>query len=61
MLHRHTSTQETFKAKVLRHEITHAFLHESGMQDYCDDEVLVDWLGIMIPKIVSAMKEAKCL
>lgn len=52
---------EKFKQKVLRHEITHAFFHESGMQDYCDDETLIDWLALMIPKMTRAMQESECL
>lgn len=30
--------------EVLRHELIHAMFFESGLGDYCDDEVLVDWL-----------------
>jgi hypothetical protein len=52
---------EDFKKKVLRHEISHAFFHESGMQDYCDDEKLIDWLALMLPKITKAMIETECL
>lgn len=40
-----------------RHEIGHAFLYESGMRHYCEDETLVDWLSIMIPKMVKVMQE----
>lgn len=44
-----------YKNKVLRHEIMHAFFHESGLNDYCRDEELVDWLAIQMPKIVKVM------
>ena len=35
---------------VLRHEIVHAVMYESGFGAY-DDEDLVDWIARMIPKI----------
>lgn len=45
--------------KLLRHEIVHAFLFESGMhectnwdaKDSCHNEQLVDWFAIQSPKI----------
>lgn len=52
------------KIKVLRHEIVHAFLTESGLRDnsqWASDEELVDWIAYQIPKMVKAMKEAECL
>lgn len=53
-----------FQDKVLRHEIVHAFLHESGLDsnsDWARNEELVDWIAIQIPKIVKAMLDAKCI
>ncbi len=54
--------------KVLRHEIVHAFLIESGLS-YCtssdtpwaESEELVDWIAWQGPKIMQAWKEAGCL
>lgn len=43
--------------KVVRHEIVHAYFHESGLTDYCRDEQLVDWLAIQIPKIANTIKQ----
>jgi hypothetical protein len=40
-----------FGRKVLRHELVHAFLHESGMHDQAMDEQLVDWIAIQFPKL----------
>lgn len=55
---------ENFKAfenKTIRHEIIHAFFHESGLDDYGGDEDLVNWLSLQFPKILQAFKEADCL
>lgn len=38
--------------RVIRHEIIHAFLYESGLPEYSHDEKIVDWLAMQIPKIV---------
>lgn len=50
--------------RILRHEITHAFLYESGL--YGDsglgrNELLVDWIALQMPKMVRAMARAGCL
>ena len=49
---------ERYQKEVLRHEIIHAFLHESGMDacaSSCDcwalNEEMVDWFAIQSPKI----------
>ena len=54
-------TVSDFKAymnKVLRHEVIHAFLFESGLDGYaCEEtetghpEMLIDWFAIQYPKI----------
>lgn len=49
------------KKAVLRHEIIHAFLFESGLESYCDDEVLVDWLTLKLPEIVETCAKEDCL
>lgn len=54
------------KAKVLRHELIHAFLHESGLSlsttnKWAMNEEMVDWIAIQIPKMIQVMKEAGCL
>ena len=38
--------------KITRHEIIHAFLFESGLNNYCQDEILVEYLAIQIKKIM---------
>lgn len=57
-----------YEKTILRHELIHAFLNESGLREsahatktWAMDEEMVDWLAIQIPKIVKAMKEAGCI
>lgn len=47
---------EQYEKKVVRHEIMHAFFHEAGLRDYCNDEILVEWLALQIPKICKVMQ-----
>lgn len=50
--------------KVMRHEIVHAFLCESGLSecsDWAQNEELVDWFAIQGPKIYKAWQEAGAL
>jgi len=48
-----------FTDKVIRHEVIHAYFHESGLTNYCNDEQLVDWLALQIPKIVDTVNKIK--
>lgn len=58
---------EWFKNKVLKHEIIHAFLFESGLQEnfehprYGHDETYVDWFAVQSPKIFNVYKELNIL
>lgn len=55
---------DDFKDKVLRHEIVHAFLHESGLSqssEWAKEEEIVDWIALQIPKLVKAMKDARVI
>lgn len=45
-----------WERKILRHEIIHAFLFESGLHEYSHDEVLVDWIAAQLPKITKCMQ-----
>lgn len=58
---------ESYQRKVLRHEIIHAFLFESGLWQnaygskcWAKNEEMVDWIAIQYPKIKEAFKEANC-
>lgn len=52
----------------LRHEIIHAFLHESGLGDsaapsgsaWATNEEMIDWFAIQWPKIAKAFRETGC-
>lgn len=58
---------EQYRKKLLRHEIIHAFLFESGLHEnwkhdeYGHDETTVDWIAVQFPKLMKAFKEAGCL
>lgn len=39
-----------YDKKVLRHELIHAFLFESGLHDYSSDENIVDWIAAQFEK-----------
>ena len=49
---------ETIKKEILRHELIHAFLVESGLNKNCDwhNEEMVDWLAIQFNKIKDVFK-----
>lgn len=58
---------EVYKKKVIRHEIIHAFLFESGPGEnwehkgFGHEETVVDWIAIQFPKILAAFVEADAL
>ena len=55
---------QAHRNKVVRHEIIHAFLYESGLAENCDwaaSEAMVDWLAIQLPRIMAACLEAGCI
>ena len=59
---------EEYKKKVLRHEIVHAFLFESGLHE-CSEEItawakneeMVDWIARQHKKLHKAFKDAGAL
>lgn len=55
------STKKKRYDEVLRHEIIHAFFNESGLDDYSNNEQLVNWLAIQFPKIKKVFEEVDCL
>lgn len=55
---------ERQRKKVIRHEIIHAFLHESGLaenSDWAQIEEMVDFFAIQFPKLQKAFEEAKAI
>lgn len=47
------------ESRTLRHEIVHAYLYESGLsvESWAENEELVDWLALQIPKIIKTFDE----
>lgn len=55
---------EEFEKKVLRHEIIHAYLGESGLKsnsDWAENEEMIDWFAIQLPKIYKTFKELEII
>ena len=55
---------EKVRKNIIRHEIIHAFLYESGLDvnsDWGTDETLVDWIALQFPKLEEAFKATDCL
>lgn len=55
-----------YKNKVIRHEIVHAFLQESGLainstNGWAVNEEIVDWIAIQMPKIFEVCKQINVL
>lgn len=51
---------DAWKRKILRHEIVHAFLAESGLRnnsDWAENEELVDWIAIQFPKMLKVFNQ----
>lgn len=65
-----TETEEQNRIKsILRHEITHAFLNESGLSAcasvfgsaWAKNEEMVDWIAIQFPKMLEAFRWCECI
>ena len=59
---------DDYRKKVLRHEIIHAFLYESGLWNnssgvsaWGQSEEIADWMAIQSPKLFKAFKDAGAL
>lgn len=53
--------QKYMRDITLRHELMHAFFQEAGLEDYSDNERLVNFVALMMPKILKVFKDAGCL
>lgn len=42
----------------LRHELLHAYFHESGIENYADNENLVNYIAMSLEKIYAMCEEA---
>ena len=50
---------EMYEEKVIRHELVHAFMYESGLDvnsEWGRDETLIDWIAIQFPKMAESFK-----
>ena len=64
-----TDNLDEYNKKVLRHEIIHAFLHESGLSGnsmqydgaWSQCEEMVDWMAIQFPKILIVFQHTNCI
>lgn len=61
---------DVYKRKVIRHEIVHAFFHESGLNEnslcsngvpWVRNEEMVDWFAYQGPKIYKAWQDVGAL
>lgn len=59
---------EDYTKKVIRHEIIHAFLYESGLWENSGDvekwgqnETITDWIAMQFPKLLKAFEYADAL
>lgn len=54
---------DAYKKKVIRHELIHAFLFESGLgsNSWAANEEIVDWIAHQFPKMKKAFEESGCL
>lgn len=55
---------KNYQNKILRHEIIHAFLFESGLEcnslkvyNWAENEEMVDWFAIQSPKIYDVLND----
>lgn len=61
------SDYEEYKRKIMRHEIIHAFLFESGLHENFEhphfgyDETFIDWVAVQYPKMLKVFKKAGCI
>ena len=54
---------ESYKKQVIRHELIHAFLFESGLAgcSWAKDEEIVDWIAFQFPKLSNAFAQCSAI
>ena len=54
---------DDYEKKVIRHELVHAFLFESGLGacSWAKDEEIVDWIAAQFPKMKKTFEELNCI
>lgn len=50
---------DKYEKEVIRHEVVHAFLNESGLADssWGGNEEIVDWIALQFPKMLKVFQE----
>lgn len=53
----------SYKKTLIRHELVHATLYESGLasETWADNEEIVDWIAIQFPKMWALFETAGCV
>lgn len=54
---------DAYRQKLIRHELIHAFLFESGLgaESWGTNEEMVDWIAFQFPKMLEAFKWASAI
>jgi hypothetical protein len=54
---------DEYKKQVIRHELVHAFLFESGLDgcSWAKDEEIVDWIACQFPKMLKSFEQCNAL
>ena len=54
---------ELYKKQVIRHELIHAFLFESGLNvcSWAKDEEIVDWIACQFPKLMKTFEQCNAI
>ena len=54
---------DVYKKQVIRHELVHAFLFESGLDgcSWAKNEEIVDWIACQFPKLMKAFETINSL
>ncbi len=60
---RNCANMQSFYNTILRHELVHAFLYESGLhqETWACNEEMVDWIALQIEKIVKVCNELEIM
>lgn len=56
--------EKNYINKVLRHEVVHALLYESGLAECCEwanNEMIIDWIALQCPKMMDIFKQLDCI
>lgn len=56
--------QKEIMKRVIRHELTHAFMYESGLwvnSEFGSNEELADWIAIQFPKMLKVFSELEII